>query len=176
MAIVLETGTGESNSNSYVDHQGAFFTDYLAGHAYGSDLAAAATELKEKLVRMATRVLDANISWQGYRKEDDQALEWPRMGVVVDDRVVSETIVPVPVQQATMELAINLLRRDTTDPNYEAPVNKINLGDGALQLDLGESSEAAPASETIPDAVAILVRKYGRRIGGTTRQRRVARA
>ena len=99
-----------------------------------------------------------------------------RILVVDDDRLVSQSIVPVPIQQATVELALNLQRRDSTDDNYEAPVEKINLGGGALQIDLGASSAAAPPSTTIPDAVATLVRKYGRRIGGGTRQRKVSRA
>ena len=173
--ITLEDGTGKADANSYVDSAGAFFADYLAGHLYGSALSAASSDDKERAVRMATRVLDANVIWNGYRNKSTQALEWPRQGIIVDEYVVESTVIPVPIQQATVELALALIRRDRTDESYAQPVQKLNLGDGALQLDLGEGSASAPVDHFIPEAVSRLIAKYGRRRGTGGRQRQVLR-
>ena len=165
--IILEDGTGPAGSNSYVDPAGAFFTSYLAGHLYGSTLSTATDANKEAALRMATTTLDYSVTWQGYRNTAEQSLEWPRTGVVVETRLIASDTIPLPIQQATMELAIALLRRDRTDDSVAQPVKKISLGDGALDLDLGAASTDAPAT-ILPDAVFRMVRKYGTRVGGAT--------
>lgn len=173
--IILEDGTTPAGSNSYVDPAGAYFTTYLAGHLYGSGLSTATDANKEAAVRMATTVLDYSVTWHGYRNTAEQALEWPRTGVVVDTRLIAADTIPGAIQAATMELAIALLRRDRTDDSVAQPVKKISLGDGALDLDLGAASTDAPAT-ILPDAVFQIVRKYGKRAGaktGMTKTRRV---
>lgn len=173
--IIEEDGTGKPDANSYVDHAGAFFADHLAGHLYATALSGTTLDAKERAVRMATRTLDANIEWQGYRSQDAQALEWPRAGVTVENRLVDSATIPPPIKQAVVELAIFLLRRDRTDDSTDQPVNKLSLGDGALQIDLGEGSASTAVEHVIPEAVARLVRKYGRRVGSGARQRRTSR-
>jgi hypothetical protein len=174
--IILEDGTNVTGANSYVDHEGSFYTEYLAGHSYGAVLSDATAEEQEKAIRMATRVLDVNIAWNGYAAHDDQELKWPRTNVIVEGRMTASNIVPKAVKEATVELAIHLTRRDRTDDSYEQPVEKMNLGDGALQLDLGPGSASAAPDQIIPDIVARIVRLYGRRIGVGIGQRKVSRA
>lgn len=158
--VIVETGAGVTGANSYVDPAGQAAVDYFAGHLYAASWTSAAADKKESAVIMATRVLDATYDWNGQAVQQFQALGWPRMGVTYRGQALAENVIPGPVVQATLEQALALLIRDrTSDTVNSSPLSGLNLGDGALQLNFGESPNVTV--DPIPDLVASLLRELG---------------
>jgi hypothetical protein len=111
MSLNVETGTGASNSESYISVASAdtYFSD--RGNTTWSVLT---TAQKEQALRKATDFMLQRYRpyWLGYRNSSTQALDWPRAYVsinpaeVVYQLDISNTIVPVEVQRACAELAL----------------------------------------------------------------------
>lgn len=116
MALILETGAGLVNSNSYVSvaEGEVYFTPDLSSYA----LWAAAPD-QEGLLIWATRVLDQKVRWRGTTANNSttitQALRWPRQQMFDrDGNAVLTTVIPIQVKQATCELAKWMLSNDVT--------------------------------------------------------------
>jgi hypothetical protein len=96
--LVIEDGTGLLDSNAYAD------IPFVENHLLGGQLQAfsALTESeKEAAIIGSTRYIDTMYSWKGTRKNIDQALSWPRIGVELDGFPVER--VPAAVRRATAE-------------------------------------------------------------------------
>src|SRR6266852_2427136 len=129
MALILikEDGTAKVDANSYADA-----TDgdaYYDGHLYASAWTAATTANKEKALVFATRLIDSQVQFNGYRVNDRQGLQWPRWKCPDPDGglalipirllprgmgYVDFNIVPKPVINATCDMARELLITDRT--------------------------------------------------------------
>jgi len=126
LTIVKEDGTGKSNANTYAD-----VTDgdaYFEGHLYASIWTDATTATKGAALVMATRLVDSQFQFNGFRAHDTQALQWPRERCPDPDRnlvsastlspiltnFVPSTVVPKGVAAAVCEMARELLIADRT--------------------------------------------------------------
>lgn len=110
MALVVETGTGAADAESYVSV--AVFQAYCAARAITPASADVATV--EAGLRRATAALDAKYRprFKGYRtNRRKQALEWPRTNALDDaNRVyIGQYEIPVEVINATCEAAVREL-------------------------------------------------------------------
>lgn len=117
MALVLikEDGTGRSDANSYAS--AADGDAYHEGHLYGTAWTAASVANREKALVFATRLIDAEYQFSGTRAHEAQALQWPRVDCRNADEangLVPDSVVPRGVQDATCELARELLIADRT--------------------------------------------------------------
>lgn len=140
MALVVETGTGASNAESYVSV--AEITTYMtAFNKTPSGWAALAVAVQESHARLATQYLDARYEgqWQGRRRLETQALAWPRDGVVDRDGFsVDYDSLPAKLKQATIEAAIR------------SAAGTSLLGDLAAEGSLKERSvKIGPLEETL---------------------------
>jgi len=75
-ALNKEDGTGKPTANTY-----ALVADgdlYHEGHLYATGWTAATAEQKAVALLMATRVIDSEYQFGGYRAGFAQALQWPR--------------------------------------------------------------------------------------------------
>lgn len=81
MAIIVEDGTGKVDAASYVSVAEA--DAYFSAHLYGTGWTGATTQQKEAALVMATRGIDAGMEFKGSQIGLGQALEWPRVGVVI---------------------------------------------------------------------------------------------
>lgn len=168
ITITLEDGTGVADANSYVDPAGTWEASYLEAHLYADLWTAATTERQKASVVQATRTIDSLISWKGRRVDYDQALEWPRYEVEADGFCVPSDEVPRRVREAVLEMALALLERNRlADQAVEAPVTKLGLGNGALELELG--ADPAQSLPAIPRIVQQLLAPYGFAPGGLQR-------
>lgn len=105
MTLIVETGTGASNSEAYCSVDTA--TNYHA--IRGNSTWALLTQAQmEEALRRATDFIEQRyaMSWQGWRVSSSQALAWPRSGVVYDGVSVSSSIIPQSLINATAELAL----------------------------------------------------------------------
>src|SRR6266478_3114178 len=127
LTLIKEDGTGKVDANSYAS--AADGDAYYDGHLYASAWTAATTASKEKALVFATRLVDSQFQFNGYRVSDRQGLQWPRWKCPDPDGglalipirllprgmgYVDFNIVPKPVKDAACELARELVIVDRT--------------------------------------------------------------
>lgn len=118
MTLIVETGSGLSNAESYAS--------VAEADAYCTNLGLTAwtgvTADKEIALRKATTYLDATYAWVGEIYDDTQALGWPRVEAYDNEGRDLNYIVPSKIKAATIELAIKALTSellsDTTSANF----------------------------------------------------------
>ena len=125
MALTLnkEDGTGMADANSYADvADGDMFHE---AHLYASAWTGATEQRKEAALMMATRLIDSQFQFRGFRAHGEQALQWPRTECPDPDRVsvgwggrtpecVEPDVVPTAVVAAACEMGRELLIADRT--------------------------------------------------------------
>jgi hypothetical protein len=109
MSLVVEDGTGLSTAESYISVADA--DTYFSNRGITTWAAldtGEATAVREAALRKATDYMTATYRdrWEGVRYTEDQALDWPRSGVVRDSWAVGYDEVPTEVARACAELAL----------------------------------------------------------------------
>ena len=111
-SLVVENGQGLANADSYISVAAADIYHSTFGNTTWFTLN---TTQKENALREAAIYMRGvyRLRWKGYRRWITQALDWPRIGVPIDDLGfagilvnVASDIVPTEVQQACAELAV----------------------------------------------------------------------
>jgi hypothetical protein len=125
MALVVETGAGAANSESYISVANADARQAALGNAAWTGAAA----VKEAALRNATIYMTGayRSRWAGYRITASQALDWPRVGVCVDGWSVASDIVPGEVANACADLAVKALTEELA-PDLERVVIREKVG------------------------------------------------
>ena len=95
--IIVETGAGLTNSNSYVSEAD------LA--TYATDRGITITGTAAVLIIQAMDYLESR-QFLGTKSDIDQALQWPRFGDEVDAYYVDSDEIPTLLKQAEMEICI----------------------------------------------------------------------
>ena len=126
LTLIKEDGTGKVDANSYANV--ADGDAYFDGHLYATSWTAASTPNKEKALVFATRLIDSQFQFNGWKAHDQQALQWPRERCPDPDKglitisvlvpflgtFVEPDLVPKAVVDATCEMARELLIADRT--------------------------------------------------------------
>ena len=100
--ITKETGTGSTSSTSYVSE--ADFTAYNTERAV--TLGGTNGTASEILIK-AVDYLESK-SFIGTKNTQEQALQWPRYGAVIDSYYIDSDTIPLLLQEAQMEIAISI--------------------------------------------------------------------
>jgi hypothetical protein len=182
LTLIKEDGSGRLDANTYA--LAADGDAYHEGHLYASAWTAAATADKEKVLVMATRVIDALFRFNGFKRMATQALQWPRAecrdpdaqgGVVpglllVRGPWLDETKVPAVVVKATCEMARELLQGDRTgDPEGVGLIQMALASNMALLFD---TKHPRPV---LPRLVQAMLAPLGSPIEGNAGQARLVR-
>ncbi len=107
MALVVEDGTGLSTAESYITVTDA--DTYATAHGDDSAWDAAIDAEKEEALRLSAQYLDFMYgpTWKGVRSNEDQALNWPRTGVIDPDGfAIDNDALPQKLKDAQVEAAI----------------------------------------------------------------------
>ena len=196
LTLIKEDGTGKADANSY-----ASVTDadaYFDGHLYASAWTGTTADSKAAALVMATRLIDAEYQFNGFRAHDVQALQWPRekcpdpdaslvsVSVLgwVGDNFVEPDLVPAPVVRATCEMARELLIADRTaspageglDTVTAAHATHASSGTGS---DSTSSSTKYSKSDTRPVISRVsqaMLSKFGALVDGGSGAVRLVRA
>lgn len=110
MALIVETGEGIANAESYIS-----VADATARHAaLGNAAWTGADAVKEAALRRATQYMLQSYRgrWKGTRLKREQALDWPRYGARVDGFDLPSNEVPPEVANACADLALRALSAD----------------------------------------------------------------
>tara|TARA_R110002126_G_scaffold41547_1_gene120675 strand:+ start:11930 stop:12406 length:477 start_codon:yes stop_codon:yes gene_type:complete len=144
MAIIVEDGTGILNANSYVS--AANLTAYAT--ARGITLTASA----DVLILQAMDYLEAQ-NFIGIKTKHDQALQWPRFRVWIDEYPVQSTEMPQLLIDAECEIAIAM-------DNGTSPVTNITPAVKRKKVDVIEIEyKDGGASTTINRKIALKLNK-----------------
>jgi hypothetical protein len=125
LTLIKEDGTGKGNANAYADVVDG--DAYHDGHLYAAAWTGATNDDKEKALVFATRLIDSQFQFNGWKAHDEQALQWPRERCQDPDKglpitvlllasgsYVESNVVPKNVVDATCEMARELLIADRT--------------------------------------------------------------
>ena len=123
--FTLEDGSGVDNANALVSVADA--TQFIENYGDSADWSAATNEEKENAIRQATRYLDLNYVWAGYKLYDDQNLQWPRYEMYDEDgNYMDQDAIPEKVKEACADLALKVIEGDTLllDQDNESKVKR----------------------------------------------------
>jgi len=160
--LVVETGAGLTNSNSYSTQDTA--DTYHEMRLHNTDWTGASDDDKEAALMWATRLLDDQMDWDGDKASTTQALRWPRTSVVdPDDDDVSSTAIPSFLSEATAEYARLLIASDREDDSDTFGFKELRAGSLKMVIDKYDRMPALPLS------VWTMVKSYGIRASGQLR-------
>jgi hypothetical protein len=134
MTLIIETGAGLANAESYISVADA--TAYHANRGNSAWAALASDTVREQLLRKATEYMVGQYrdNWKGQRTSVTQALDWPRYNVQLPDvgygryvAYVQPNVVPVEVANACAVLALQASSGDLA-PNLERTIKQDTVG------------------------------------------------
>ncbi len=167
LTLIKEDGTGKVDANSYA---GVGDGDaYFEGHLYANAWTAATEATKGAALVMATRLVDSQFQFNGYRAHETQALQWPRERCPDPDRnlvtstplspvltnFVPSDLVPKGVADAVCEMARELLIADRTAAPAGEGLSYQNVGTTQTGYD---KSDARPVISRVAQA---MLAKFG---------------
>jgi hypothetical protein len=143
LVLIKEDGSGKVDATSYADV--ADGDAYFEAHLYPIPWATSAADRKAEALIMATRLIDAQMQFNGFRAHDNQALQWPRERCPDPDRglitisvlvpflgtFVNPDVVPRAVVNATCEMARELMIVDRTAAPPGEGLSSVTTGAGA---------------------------------------------
>ena len=149
MALIVESGQGLSNSESYISVADATARHLALGNTIWADLL---NDEMEQALRRATVFMEQAFRsrWTGARKTATQAMSWPRYSVVVDGYSVDSDVVPAEVANACADLA---LKAAAGDLNADLERAVIREKVGPLET---EYSPHSPQSVRYPSITMLL--------------------
>ena len=194
LTLVKEDGTGKVDANSY-----AAVADgdaYFEGHLYATAWTAATSGTKAAALVMATRLVDTQVQFNGYKAHETQALQWPRERCPDPDRnAVSSSLqspllssfvpndeVPTGVASAVCEMARELLIVDRTAAPPGEGISSTQTSSATHDSAGGSSSQSSTTyskedTRPIMSRVAqAMLAKYGALIQGGSGSVRLVRA
>lgn len=155
MACTIEATAGAEDANSYATI--AEGDAYHETHLYASAWEDTDDTTRCKALQMATRLLDQWWEWYGSVTDGDQALLWPRVGVVdADGFLLASDAIPPRIRDGCIELARSLIERNITAESDSRGLKMIKAGSVELEF-----AVATPTVQPMPDAVTSFVSIYG---------------
>jgi len=156
--VVATPGAGNANSYCTVAEADA----YHETHLYAAPWTAAAPSTKETAVIMATRLLDSLYEWAEWPTSVEQALFWPRVGLldVKQLEYLGDDEIPLELKYATAEFARQLLLADRTSDNTVETQGIRSLTAGPVSL----SFKDTVLPKIVPDAVVNLLPSWWGRL------------
>ena len=153
MPIVVNATAGAKTANSHTTLAEA--DTYHEGHSQGALWAAATEDKQNRALVTATRQINAWFEWDGDVAFADQALLWPRIGVIGrTGYLLDSTTIPPVIRDATSELA----RSRLTDAGPTDDADDIHrLKAGPVDITFREGKETF----VIPEEVLIMVKHIG---------------
>ncbi|HOX59712.1 MAG TPA: hypothetical protein P5205_09480 [Candidatus Paceibacterota bacterium] len=193
LTLIKEDGTGKVDANSYASV--ADGDAYFEGHLYGTAWTAATSGTKAAALVMATRLVDSQFQFNGYRAHETQALQWPRERCPDPDRnavtsslqspVLSSFVpndeVPAGVASAVCEMARELLIVDRTAAPPGEGISSTQTSTASHDSAGGSSSQSSTTyskedTRPIMSRVAqAMLAKYGALIQGGSGSVRLVR-
>lgn len=172
MAPIVETGAGLADADALVSV--AFVDAYFL--AKGSTTWTGTDTLKEAAIRRATAFMSDGYTWAGYRsKNRDQALAWPRSGVIdAEGNGIDSDEIPIEVKRATAEIALReLITPGAMTPDFTRSdlVKREKIDSIEIEYALAGTSaeDQRPVLTIVRDMIGqFLLKSSGNRLAGAS--------
>lgn len=186
LTLTLEDGSGLPNANAYASV--AECDAYHAAHLYATAWIAATSDQKAIALVMATRTINNNFNFYGFRLGSEQGLEWPRarvpnrnvdatgrvgFGQVGSGAWYDEASIPRELREATCEMARELLTANRTADDASKGIASLGLGQGAIAITFNPGDRKQPLTEEVMRLLEPLGTPRGGSRGGQVRTMRV---
>lgn len=158
MALVVEDGTGLATAESLISAADA--STYFTARGNTTWAAIATDALREAYLRQASEYMLSNYRdrWQGLRINEDQALDWPRNGVVVSGYTLAYDEVPTIIKRACAELALNASAAEL-QPDLTQGVLREKVG--VIEVEYDKTSPQATRYKAIEAMLAPFLKSGG---------------
>ncbi|TWI52979.1 hypothetical protein IQ22_02814 [Pseudomonas duriflava] len=146
--LIIESGAGDPDAESYAT--AAELVSYAAkfGVTIPADEAA-----QEALLRRAALAMNG-MKWKGRRTHEEQALAWPREGVIVDHAYRKSNYIPREIFYGQLALAAEIHADDLTPPETRKGPVTLERVEGAVTREYGTitntSGKLLPAAPDRP--------------------------
>ena len=170
MALIVETGAGLSDAESYVSVSDADTYHFKQGNP--STWSTSTTDQKESALRVATAYLDGRygLRWVGRRINQTMALDWPRYEVTDRDGwSVASTAVPTGVKNATAYVALKVREGDTLVPDVDAGTSAVAESVTVGSISIESTYAGAPTTAPSYPTVDLLLRDLAQPAGSVVR-------
>jgi len=117
--IIVETGAGLTNSNSYISE-----ADFST---YATDRGVVISGTTNVLLVQAMDYIEQQ-PFQGSKNSDNQALVWPRYGVYVNDYYIDNDVIPELLKDALCEIALGIDGGNNPLSNIDRQVQREKVG------------------------------------------------
>lgn len=145
MALVLIATPKAINANTYILSVDS--NTYFEARVSGSSWEDIDDEIRATALVHATRVLDYSYDWNGYKTNNDQALDWPRENVWdKNDLLLDENTIPTKVKEAICELAYFLTTEDKFAEPESKGIREMKAGSLNIIFDKRDPKEVLPAN------------------------------
>ena len=105
MTLILETGSGNHNSNSYIDET---LVEEFATSSFKEKWEELSTDNQVDLMIVASLFINDSFEWAGKQKTLEQGLAFPRVGISYQGFDIPDDVVPRQVVRACV-MALGLL-------------------------------------------------------------------
>jgi hypothetical protein len=127
MQLLVETGEGLPEANSYIDT--ADVEKYLSTEVCNQFKELSADERFDRII-IASLFIDYSFNWIGQQKTLQQGLSWPRVDAVFQSHEIPDNYIPPQIKRAT-STAVSLIMQygvGVFQGTSEAQVKKEKLG------------------------------------------------
>jgi len=162
MALIIEDGTGKTDSNSYVT------VDEFRAYAEARGTVVAEStdqDYEQYLIKAMDKLESYRGRYQGQKVDQDQALQFPRDGVYIDDYEVSASTIPRELKYSQMAFAMESLAGNDLSPTQlvssSGQVTKEKVGEIEVTYANPTSLRSTPAFAKAEALLAPLLRKSG---------------
>lgn len=179
--MALTVTPGGATDDSFVTVARA--SSLLAEEYDTADWDKAATPVKERLLRLATRQLTQLVAWHGTKTNASptvQRLPWPRMGLYYADTdggddlwygagtgiAIPSTIIPEWLERATAVTAFRLfiVNAQLSGSGQSQDIKRLRVDQGELDIEWRENAGTGGSPEAVsslPEEVIRLIESYG---------------
>lgn len=123
--------------------------------AVGTTWADASDDQKAQAILWATMLMDNLWHWNGYVTTALQALQWPRIGLMNKNRMVSQdyNTIPTEIKNACAEYARQLLTGDLAGNSEIETQGITSLRAGPVALTFKDNVTAKPVPDTVVNLI-----------------------
>ena len=154
---MIDNSIGTESSNCYVSLDEA--EDYFIDRMHSSNWTSLGDDVKEQLLVTASRQIDWNIRFDGYKSDVLQSMEFPRTGIVLPDGSdLDETIIPIRLKHAVFEMALMSIKKDRTLESSLAGISSAKVS--VLQVTASPGGVKSTDPKIIPKAIRNMLRDF----------------
>jgi len=153
MRLILETGEGFNNSNSYIGRE--HITQFMPSSRIGKWESLGVDGQVDALI-LACRFIDNTFSWRGTLKHFDQAMAFPRNGIFIYETLLPNDKIPLKLIQACV-MAVEIIIENGIDA-FRNSGERLTQSEqiGPLKRTFFDSEDSAGIKSSFSDINALL--------------------